>query len=84
MKLMASQKKQSNAPKSSQSVKMNPDNDEIDIQYLLVQDMNQVMLQRGEDSSGSSIGTKSNKKLYFGEDEPPKTESEFLRFFFKS
>jgi hypothetical protein len=59
------------------STQKNQDNE---MQFQLDED---IILQ-GEDSSKSSNGSDLYKKLYFGEDEVPKTEGEFLRFFFQS
>jgi hypothetical protein len=50
------------------------------MQFQLAEDM----ILKEEDSSATSNESKLNKKIYFGEDEVPKTEAEFLRFFFQS
>jgi hypothetical protein len=70
-------KKQTNMTTSSQSIKKNSENE---FYQPLAEDN---IIYQEEESSSSSIGSIKIQKLMFEEDVLPKTESEFLRFFFQ-
>ncbi len=61
---------------SSQSIKKNKENE-------LYMPLAEDLIFQNEESSFSSAGSNKNQKLQFEEEELPKTESEFLRFFFQ-
>lgn len=61
---------------SSQSIKKNKENE-------LYMPLAEDLIFQAEESSLSSTGSNKNQNFQFEEEELPKTESEFLRFFFQ-